>query len=250
MNYGLYLSAMGVLANSQRQDVIANNLANSETIGFKKDLALFKEQRTAAQLTGHRRDSNDLLEPLGGGLVPSGTTLDLSQGPIESTANPLDVAIMGDGYFAVRHGDRTMLTRAGRFQVDRNGNLTTEAGHAVLSDNMKTIGIAPGTVDIGKDGTITQKGLTVGKLGVFSVPDPKLLMKRGANLMSYPDLERNLKLSSAQLKNEALEQANCEPTTELAALMDTTRQLEANANMIRYQDQMLSRLVNDVAKIG
>ena len=250
MNYGLYLSAMGVLANSQRQDVIANNLANSETIGFKKDLALFKEQRTAAQLTGHRRDSNDLLEPLGGGLVPSGTTLDLSQGPIESTANPLDVAIMGDGYFAVRHGDRTMLTRAGRFQVDRNGNLATEAGHVVLSDQMKTIGIAPGPVDIGKDGIITQKGLTVAKLGVFSVPDPKLLMKRGANLMSYPDVERNLKPSTAQLKNEALEQANCEPTTELAALMDTTRQLEANANMIRYQDQMLSRLVNDVAKIG
>ena len=90
----------------------------------------------------------------------------------------------------------------------------------------------------------------MGRLGVFSVPDPKLLAKRGANLMSYPDIERNLKASDAQLKNEALEQSNSEPTTELAALMDTQRQLEANANMIRYQDQMLSRLVNDVAKIG
>jgi len=115
MNYGLYLSAMGVLANSQRQDVIANNLANSETIGFKKDLALFQQQRTEAQISGHRRESNDLLEPLGGGLVPTGTTLDLSQGPIEATGNPLDVAIAGDGYFAVRSGDRMMLTRAGRF---------------------------------------------------------------------------------------------------------------------------------------
>src|SRR3954471_17716697 len=117
MNYGLYLSAMGVLANSQRQDVIANNLANAETIGFKKDLALFQEQRTEAQLTGHHRDSNHLLEPLGGGLVPSGTTLDLSQGPIEATSNPLDVAILGDGYFAVRSGENLMLTREGRFQV-------------------------------------------------------------------------------------------------------------------------------------
>jgi len=250
MNYGLYLSAMGVLANSQRQDVIANNLANSETVGFKKDLALYREQRTEAQLTGHRRDSNDLLEPLGGGLVPTGTTLDLSQGPIESTSNPLDVAIFGDGYFAVRNGDRTMLTRAGHFQVDRNGILTTDAGHAVLSDKMNTIPIAPGSVNIAKDGAITQNGNTVGRLGVFSVPDPKLLMKRGANLMSYPDLARNLKASDASLKNEALEQANCDPTIELAALMDTQRQLEANANMIRYQDQMLSRLVNDVAKIG
>ena len=133
MNYGLYLSAMGVLANSQRQDVIANNLANAETVGFKKDLALFKEQRTEAQLRGRAHQSNDLLEPLGGGLVPSGTTLDLSQGPIENTSNPLDVAIVGDGYFAVRNGENLMLTRAGRFQVDRNGVLATDAGHPVLS---------------------------------------------------------------------------------------------------------------------
>jgi flagellar basal-body rod protein FlgF len=252
MNYGLYLSAMGVLANSHRQDVIANNLANAETVGFKKDLALFQEQRTEAQLRGRSisRESNELLEPLGGGLVPSGTTLDLSQGPIESTGNPLDVAIVGDGFFAVRNGDRLMLSRAGRFQVDRNGILATDAGHAVLSEKMNSITLAPGAVDIGKDGTITQDGKTVGRLGVFSVPNPKLLAKRGANLMSYPDIERSLKTSDAQLRNGALEQANCEPTTELAALMDTQRQLEANANMIRYQDQMLSRLVNDVAKIG
>ena len=133
----------------------------------------------------------------------------------------------------------------------RNGGvLTTDAGHPVLSDKMSGISIAPGAVNIGKDGIITQNAQTVGRLGVFSVPDPKLLAKRGANLMSYPDIERSLKASDAQLHNEALEQSNSEPTTELAALMDAQRQLEANANMIRYQDQMLSRLVNDVAKIG
>src|SRR5882762_4085519 len=145
MNYGLYLSAMGVLANSNRQDVIANNLANAETVGFKKDLALFQEQRTEAQKRGMSisQFSNDLLEPLGGGLAPSGTTLDLSQGPIEATSNPLDVAILGDGYFAVRNGENLMLTRAGRFQVDRNGVLATDAGHPVLSDKMNSIMLAP-----------------------------------------------------------------------------------------------------------
>src|SRR4051812_1384633 len=205
MNYGLYLSAMGVLANSNRQDVIANNLANAETVGFKKDLALFQEQRTEAQKRSlsASRYSNELLEPLGGGLVPSGMTVDLSQGPIEVTGNPLDVAVEGDGYFAVRHDDQTMLTRAGRFQVDRNGNLATDAGHAVLSDKLTSISLAPGAVDIAKDGTITQNGKAVGRLGVFSVANPKLLAKRGANLLSYPDIERNLKASDAQLRNEA-----------------------------------------------
>jgi flagellar basal body rod protein FlgG len=252
MNYGLYLSAMGVLANSQRQDVIANNLANAETVGFKKDLALFQQQRTAAQLhrLSARNHSNPLLEPLGGGLVPSGTTLDLSQGPIETTSNALDVAIVGDGFFAVREGQQTMLTRSGRFQVNRDGKLTTDAGHAVMSDKLAAISLSPGPVEIGRDGTITQNGGAVGRIGVFSVPEPKLLIKRGANLMSYPDLDRSLKPSSAELRGNALENSNSEPTTELAALMDAQRQLEANANMIRYQDQMLSRLVNDVAKIG
>src|SRR5258705_6679728 len=165
------------LANSNRQDVTANILPNTETVGFKKDLALFQEQRTEAQKRGLSisRNSNELLEPLGGGLAPSGTSLDLSQGPIETTSNPLDVAILGDGYFAVRNGDKTMLTRAGRFQVDRNGVLATDSGHAVLSEKMSTISLAPGAVDIGKDGTITQNGQTVGRLGVYSVPDPKLL---------------------------------------------------------------------------
>jgi flagellar basal-body rod protein FlgF len=252
MNYGLYLSAMGVLANSQRQDVIANNLANAETVGFKKDLALFQEQRTAARIRGMSasRYSNPLLEPLGGGLMPSGTVLDLSQGPIETTSNPLDLAIIGDGYFAVRDGSETMLTRAGRLQINRDGVLATDAGHAVLSDQLAAITLAPGAVEIGRDGTITQNGQTVGRLGVFSVPNPKLLAKRGANLITYPDLDRSIKPAAAELRNHALEGANSEPTTELAALMDAQRQLEANANMIRYQDQMLNRLVNDVGKIG
>jgi flagellar basal body rod protein FlgG len=252
MNYGLYLSAMGVLANSQRQDVIANNLANAETVGFKKDLALFQQQRTAAQMRGlsAKHHSNPLLEPLGGGLVPSGTTLDLSQGPIETTSNPLDVAIVGDGFFAVHTAEQMMLSRSGRFQVNRDGILANDAGHAVLSDKFEKITLAPGAVEIGPDGTITQNGGAVGRIGVFSVPEPRMLVKRGANLLSYPDVERSLKPSDAVLRGHALENSNSEPTTELAALMDAQRQLEANANMIRYQDQMLSRLVNDVAKIG
>ena len=69
MIYGLYLSASGVLANSYRQDVIANNIANSETVGFKKDLTMLQQRPTAAQETGHWSQTDSLLEPLGGGLL-------------------------------------------------------------------------------------------------------------------------------------------------------------------------------------
>src|ERR1041385_2408219 len=99
MIYGLYLSASGVLASSYRQDVIANNLANAETVGFKKDLAGFIERRVEASSTGavDPRWSN-----MTGGLWAEPTRIDLSQGEMESTGNSTDVAIQGRGYFMVR----------------------------------------------------------------------------------------------------------------------------------------------------
>src|ERR1043165_5413396 len=122
MNYGLYLSATGVLTNSHRQDVIANNLANSETVGFKRNLALFQQRRTEADSQGAAglSDQTDpLLEKIGGGLLLSPTYVDHSQGTLEQTGQNLDVAIHGDGFFAVQDGKQTRLTRDGRFLVDQ-----------------------------------------------------------------------------------------------------------------------------------
>src|SRR5262245_29805113 len=102
MIYGLYLSATGVLTNSYRQDVIANNLANAETVGFKKDLALFKERLTEAQQQRLAPNSINLgMEPIGGGVLASPTLVDSTQGELEPTGSPLDVAIEGEGYFMV-----------------------------------------------------------------------------------------------------------------------------------------------------
>src|SRR5689334_23249319 len=116
MLYGLYLSAAGVMTSSYRQDVIANNIANSETVGFKRDLALFQQRRTAMQEMGLSPSrSNALMEALGGGVFASPTLLDRTQGDLEQTGSPLDVAINGQGYYKVSHGDQTALTRDGRF---------------------------------------------------------------------------------------------------------------------------------------
>src|SRR6185503_17635483 len=96
MIYGLYLSASGVLTNSYRQDVIANNLANSETVGFKRSLALFKQRRTEASETGQTGLTDPRLEPLGGGMSALPTMIDHSQGSLEQSDGNLNVAINGD----------------------------------------------------------------------------------------------------------------------------------------------------------
>src|ERR1700709_2831305 len=101
MLYGLYLSATGVLTNSYRQDVIANNIANAETVGFKRDLALFQERRTEAAERGLPPSrSNPVMEALGGGVFASSPIVDKTQGELEPTGNNLDVAIVGQGYYA------------------------------------------------------------------------------------------------------------------------------------------------------
>jgi flagellar basal-body rod protein FlgF len=257
MIYGLYLSATGVMTNSYRQDVIANNIANAETVGFKKDLALFDQRLTEAQqrrlaTAGPLSPSNPMLERLGGGLLAHPTAIDTGQGEFEPTGSPLDVAIEGDGFFAVDAAGQTRLTRNGQFAIDSTGHLSLSnaKGQQVLDVEKQPIQLEPGGgVRIGSDGTVTQHGRPVARLGVFDVADKSKLTKQGGTLISYgpQDLQP---AAAATLHNEAVERANVDPATELTALMDTQRQLEANANMIRYQDQTLAKLVNEVGKIG
>ncbi len=255
MLYGLYLSAAGVMTNSYRQDVISNNLANAETAGFKKDLALFKERQPAAREMLQRANWSDpMQDKIGGGTFAMPTMVDTTQGELEHTGGNLDVAIEGSGYFSVNDKGKARLTRNGEFMIDRSGSLVLAngRGETVTDASGKPIkldGTLRDVTSISTDGVITQNGQTVAKLGVFDVADPTKLHKEGGTLLSYTD-PAQLKASTSQLRSEFVEHANVDPATELTALMDTQRQLEANANMIRYQDQTLGELVNTVGKIG
>ena len=251
MLYGLYLSATGVITSSHRQDVVANNLANSESAGFKRDVATFQERLTEAAARRRPDLTNPLLEKLGGGTLVSPTTFDRRQGELDPTGNPLDVAIEGDGFFAVTDRGESRLTRNGQFAVDRKGRLilSNGEGQAVLDPMGKPIQLEPGLpTTIAQDGTITQAGKPVGRVGVFDVENPAALLKRGGTLLAHPG--QSLVAGRGSLRSEFVERANIDPATELADLMATQRQLEANANMIRYQDQTLGRLVNEVGKIS
>jgi flagellar basal body rod protein FlgG len=260
MIYGLYLSATGVVTNAYRQDVIANNLANSETVGFKRDVALFRQRMTESEQ--RRFDgrtggwSDPLLDKIGGGTFAEPTLVDNSAGDLEQTTSPLDLGIEGKGYFAIagKSGQGSRLTRDGRFKIDEKGDLTlaNSVGGKVLDPDGKPIHFSgTGKIVVGTDGVITQgdNHERVGQIGLFNVPDPSRLTKEGGDLMAYPD-PTFIRPVQGIMHSEFVERANVDPTVELTELMDAQRQLEANANMIRYQDQTLQRLVNDVGKIS
>ena len=254
MIYGLYLSAGGVQTNAYRQDVIANNLANSETVGFKKDLATFRQRATATAEHPEAGYSNPLLDRIGGGTLADPTLIDTSQGPIEPTGDPLSAAISGPGYFTVDDRGQPRLTRNGQFIIRPDGTLCLsaadnppvlgEGGHVIKLD-----GSQRGQTAIAQDGTISQNGVAVARLNIVDAPNLAALRNEGGTLFSYHD-PAGVVASGSVVKGEFLERANVDPATEMAALMDAQRQLEANANMIRYQDQTLDKLVNSVGKIG
>jgi flagellar basal-body rod protein FlgF len=253
MIYGLYLSATGILANSYNIDTLSNNLANSESVGFKRDLTLFRERLTQQQESNHAQDWSDpVLEKIGGGLTVNPTVIDSQQGEMEETGNPLDVAIDGNGYIATSDDGGTHLTRDGRLMVNQNGQLVSANSHGsrILDDKQKPIVLSPGAATIiGLDGTVTQNGQKVAQIGLFDVPDKTLLTKKGAGMLDYPDMGQ-LTTGTGQFRSQTIEHSNVDPTTELAQLMQAQRQLEANANMIHYQDETLQQLVQSVGKIS
>ena len=252
MIYGLYLSASGVLTNSYRQDVIANNIANAETVGFKKDLTLLQARPTAAQQLGRPRETDPTLEPIGGELFSARPVVDSRPGDIETTGNNMDVALQGQGFLAVSSNGTTHLTRNGQFMIDRSNRLvlSNNPNEAVLDYKQNPIVLdsaLPPTFAV--DGTITQNGKSVGRLGLFTVKNPSNLQKAGGTLLTLP-AGANLQQATPMVRDGFVERSNVDPAVELTELMDTQRQLEANANMIHIQDETLDKLVNDVGRVS
>ena len=194
-----------------------------------------------------------MLEGLTGGTLAVPTTVDHSQGDMEPTGRNFDCAIDGNGFFMVDDQGTQRLTRNGGFVTDSSGRLVLSDGRGtpVLDVQRKPI-VLDGRLDvsIGKDGTISQGGQAVARVGVFEIPDEAKLAKHGGTLLNYPEMGEARVSATSVVRGGFLERSNVDPATELAQLMQTQRELEANANMIRYQDQTLARLVNDVAKIG
>jgi flagellar basal-body rod protein FlgF len=254
MIYGLYMSAAGMKANSRRIDILTNNLANSDTSGFKRDLAVFQNRATAAQQRGGTasRMTDPVLENLGGGVGLARTEVDLTGGELEGTGNDLDFALQGRGFFAVQQGKDVRLTRDGRFSVNQQGMLVlSSGGQWVLDQNRQPIMVKREVqIEVAADGTLSQNSEAMGKLGVFDVPSATVLSKTGQGLFTAADLPRQMSAGEATVTNGVLERSNAEPITELARLIDAQRSLEANANMIRCQDQTLDRLVNNVGKVS
>lgn len=243
------------MTNSHKQDVIANNIANSDTNGFRRHMATFRERPMASEeIPGGMRWSNPFYDNLGGGTFVMPTRTDLSPGALETTNNRTDIAMMGDGMLAVERGGRQYLTRSGGMLINTNGDLVlaTDPGARVLDRSLQPINLpvqAHSDLNIASDGTIAVRGQAVSQLAVKRPPETGITKHHGT-LMEVGEIAVLPDSEDTRIAQGVVEMSNVDPTTELAAMIETQRSLEANANILRMQDSSLQRLVNEVGKIS
>ncbi|HZZ27967.1 MAG TPA: flagellar basal-body rod protein FlgF [Pirellulales bacterium] len=245
MPYGLYLSAEGAYTQSQRLDVLSNNIANVATPGFKRDVALFQSRLAQAIQEGQAAQGTRGINDLGGGVKVLATATDFSAGPLSQSKNDTDMAINGEGFFLVRHGNRELLTRAGNFQVTSAGQLVTQDGDPVLSEDHSPIEIDSdaGPWQVNPDGSISQGGENT-RLALVKPRSLGDLVKVGENLFSSLAPAQPLADDNRQVLWHSVEQSTVHPASEMMDLIETSRAFEANVNMIHTYDSATETLIN------
>lgn len=250
MPYALYVSAEGAQAQARRMEVIANNLANVDTVGFKRDLAVMRARFAAAIEEGDAIAGDGSINDVGGGVELAGTRTEFSQGPLKRTNQPTDLALENDGFFVVRRGNKNLLTRSGNFDINAGGYMVTDSGDFVLGEDGDPVAIEPdrGPWQIDDTG-ILQQGDTKIPLAMVRPKSMGDLIKLGDNLYQPLASVRPVPAEERAVTAGFYEASNVRPTTEMIDMIEASRAFEANVNLIRQNDQLLGSLVNRVLTV-
>ena len=268
---GLYTAYTGMLNQAQRMEVLTNNLANASTTGFKKEGST--SQTFDDVLAIKVKDSSDFNLPKKMGYVNLGvkigeTYTDYTQGSFRITDNTYDVALDGDGFFAISYTNKAgkssiKYTRDGAFSITKEGYLVTKDGDFVLnkeaalaSNNAMVNGIPAGAirvdtmaeVSIDEAGVLYQNGEQVATLGFVDIDDYNYISKYGENLYDIVP-GGNVIDSDAKVVQGALEQSNVNIVSEMVEMIAITRSYEANQKIIQTIDQTLDKAVNSVGQV-
>jgi flagellar basal-body rod protein FlgF len=247
---GLYASASGMLAEQARMDVIANNVANANTTGFRKETAV--TQSFGEMLIRRINDYGGppgrppLLGSLGTGAGPAAVYTSTLAGSLKQSASPLDIAIEGDAYLLVRTPQGDRLTRNGVLQLEADGLLVTGERYPVLGEAGE-IRLPPGEVIIDSAGRISVAGETVATLQLV-VPTPDGILEKEGNSL-YRATGGYQAATDSRVRQGFVEAANVNAIQEMVSLIEVMRVYEANQKVIQTQDATLDKAVNEVGRV-
>jgi len=263
MNYGLYVSASGVMVNAHRQDVLANNLANVNTAGFKPMFTDIRQrQAEAIEDSSVGFDlSNAMLDRLGGGVFGNAQRVDFTAGAPVKSDNPLDAALTEDNAFFVVQttnpitGEQGVaLTRSGQFMQNNAGELVTLTGHRVLNDAGEPIVIEAAKALIDSNGAVQltdNEGNSLGaeKLQIVRA-DLNQLKPSGRNLFEMTGGDSRQPIEYPVLKPKHYESSGTSAIQTMMQIVEATKAATGNAKMIQYHDQMLNASINTFARLA
>jgi flagellar basal-body rod protein FlgF/flagellar basal-body rod protein FlgG len=203
MDSGYYAAMTGLIARTQDLDIAATNLANSQTPGYRSEQEFFR-----SVLMGPDAADSQLGRTVNNFGLLGGDKLNLGQGVLQQTGNPLDLAVEGEGFFRIQTPDGLRYTRDGGFHRAANGQLVTAAGAPVLSTAGQPIAVPPGEVSVGANGVLSVAGGIVATVGVYTFPPGTQLSAEGASRYLVPE-ETVVSLSkNATVHQGAIESAN------------------------------------------
>lgn len=264
MDKGIYTALSGGLAKAREVELIANNLANANTAGFKRDTGTFNEYLTEVR----RGDSVDAIQREVQGATgegrPSGDKsfveldavyTDFRQGTLQKSGRALDVAIEGTGFFEVLTPSGVRYSRQGNFSIDKEGHLVNSSGFPVLSQgaqaapDQRVIRLGQGPIQITEEGFIIQNGAQLARIGVQEFHETQWLEKMGNSLFRNTNAE-NIKTgpNSTKLHQGFFEGSNVNAVTEMTRLIEATRSYESHMQAIKAYQEIDSKSVNEITK--
>lgn len=261
MNQSLKVIVSAYVVHEKRMELLANNLANVNTSGFKEDRPLFQVTDTG----GNALPGNPaVVAPApSGGVLPVnlmsrlqnnlidfvGVKTDFSQGELQPTGNKLDLALRGSGFFAVSTPEGTRYTRSGNFGLNEEGTLVTQDGFPVLGKT-GPIELEGEQVVVREDGAISAGNVTVDSLMIVDAPSPHLLRKVGGSLFAASGLPLPEKdPEEIEVLQGFLEASNVNVIKEMVTLIEVTRAYESYQKVVHSWNEVLSKSVNEIGRL-
>ena len=257
---GLYTAVSGLITQEAKMDVITNNMANVNTVGFKGDDLKIKKFDDVL-LQSYDRLKGKETQNIGSislGSRIDETTTSFEQGTIQDTSNQADFALDGRGFFTVQKNNGTTTqkyyTRDGHFHVDPKGILVTDTGDTVLDSNGNSIKVdsnkfssdVDGNITIGKNGNTVKLAVVDFNTNKSTNEAYKNLIKEGDNLYKTTEVSNT---SNAAVKQSSLEKSNVNVITQMIEMMNTMRTFETNQKIVQAIDQTLGKAVNEVGTV-
>ena len=245
MDNTLYVGLSRQMTLRREFDLLANNIANADTVGFKVESLMLDDQpeRPKAPRGGMQSPIHFVMD--------KGVARDFGQGALRPTGAPLDMAVAGDGFFQIASPEGARFTRDGQFTTDAEGRLTTQAGDPVMSDSGSEIvlDMSKGPPKIAEDGTVSQGAQVLGRVGVYRFADLAALSKEGDSLYSNTSNLQPEQANDAKVVQGSVEGSNVQTILQMTRLIEVSRAYESTAKMIDSVGSLASQSVQRLGRV-